>query len=157
MRSEIVVQRRFPTYDFVVRSALPSEQVMAIVSGAIIAPRWRFSLMPSRQLVGQVEGHTFKCRPETSAFGGNAVPLIRGEVIPRADGGTDVLVRAIDWFIYIVPGFFIILSVYFMLFSQTVEERWGGVKMFAEISLMATILYAIEMFRVRRLFEQVFA
>lgn len=130
---------------------------MVTVSEAIMAPRWRFSLMPSRQLVGKVEGCTFSCRPETAAFGGSAVPLIRGEVFPRADGGTDILVRAIDWFIYIVPGFFIVLSVYFMLFSQTAEERWSGLGMFAEVGTIATILYAIEMIRVRRLFEQVFA
>jgi hypothetical protein len=154
MRSEIVVQRRFPTYDFVIRTPLATAAVMSVLQRAIIEPRWYLSLRPSPLLVGKVDGSTFKCRPETTMFGGNAVPLVRGQIVTRADGGTDILIRAIDWFIYIVPTPFMLLGLYWMIFSA--EERWGGAKMFCGTLVVALMLYFIEVTRVRRLFEHFF-
>jgi hypothetical protein len=156
VRSEVIIQRRFPVYDFVIRSTHPTNDVVARINGAIIPPRWRFSLFPSGQLVGRVEGSEFACHPETTFFGGGAGPSVRGEVTARADGGTDISIRAVYWFIFTVPAFFILLSIYFTVWPDTPDDRIGGLKMFAEVLIVAVILYSVEMVRVRHLLEEVF-
>jgi len=101
VRYEVV--RRLPTFDFILHTSLPDVEVLRRLSSAMDDPRrmgfWPF---PNPQLSGSLRGPSFSCRPRTSAFGGNAVPYVSGQVHPTAPGATEVHVRVFDWFPFLL-------------------------------------------------------
>ena len=93
----LVVRRRFPSYVFVLHTSLSRQAASTVLSKAF-AERWQ-AKWPSRfvhrlmkkeepQLSGRIEDGSFSCQVRT-----NPVPSISGEVISRADGGADIVVR----------------------------------------------------------------
>jgi hypothetical protein len=154
---EILVQRWFPTFDFIIRTQLTRAEAQAVLEDAMREPSTRSWPSPKPHLSGTVEGGTFTCRPRTSAFGGNAVPNVSGQLIPRADGGTDVLVRVINWFVYLMFGLVVGVLTYVALTSHaTRSEIVKGALVFSWLLLCAAGIYAGEVSFVKKIFVRLF-
>jgi hypothetical protein len=97
------VMRRLPTFDFILHTSLSEVEVLRRLSSAMADPRRKsFWPLPNPQLSGSVRGPSFSCRPRTSALGGNAVPYVSGQVHPTLHGATEVHVRVVDWFAFLL-------------------------------------------------------
>jgi len=159
MTPKIVVLRWFPTYDFVVRTSLSREAAVEALMSAMEEPSTRNWPWPKPHLSGRVTDGTFRCRPRTSALGGNAVPSVAGEIVPRADGGTDVLVRVIEWFVFFLAGILVVFAVLGIVVSAraaTASQILKGVALAAWMLLTGTALYVIEARFVRKIFARIF-
>ena len=152
----IEVRRYFPTFDFIVRTRLSREAAVSRLETALkeaTANSWPF---PKPQLSGEVDGQLFRCRPRSSVFGGNAVPNVSGEIISRPDGGTDILVRVIEIFVFLIAAPFIAFAVFFAVNAETPAVLWKSIGMIAWIVVVMTALYAAEAAFVRTIFARLF-
>jgi hypothetical protein len=155
--SHLLVQRRFPTYDFIVRTALSRQQAIDTLMFAMSEPSSTSWPSPKPHLSGTVSGGTFTCRPRTSVFGGNAVPAISGEIVPRADGGTDILVRVFEWFVFLLPGVFVLLGIYFAAVADGRSEFLKALAMIGWSVAVGAALYAAEAAFARSIFARIFS
>jgi hypothetical protein len=154
---EILVQRWFPTFDFVVRTPLTRAEAERVLDEAMREPSTYSWPSPKPNLSGSVHGGTFSCRPRTSAFGGNAAPSVSGQLVPRTDGGTDVVVRVINWFVYLMTGFMVVMAGAVIVNGGS--DRAGivkGVLIGSWLLLCAAGIYATEATFVKKIFGRLF-
>jgi hypothetical protein len=154
---EILVQRWFPTFDFVVRTPLSRAEAERVLDEAMTEPSTQSWPSPKPHLEGKVSGGTFRCQPRTSAFGGNAAPNVSGQLVPRTDGGTDVVVRVINWFVYLMTGFMVVMAGAVIVNGGS--DRAGivkGVLIGSWLLLCAAGIYATEATFVKKIFGRLF-
>ena len=156
--SEFIVRRRFPFYDLVVRTPLSRDEVISSLSASIQQPisRLRFRFGSDEGLYGHVEHDSFLCHPGTSAFGGNTWSSIRGTVVPRAEGGTDISLRITNWFAVLFPSVFILLSLWFAAASADTSDRIKSLAMATWLAIASVGLYAAEIAFARSIIERMF-
>jgi hypothetical protein len=156
MTQTVVTSRLFPTFDFVIRTAAPREAVIDTLSAAMREKPERHWPLPRPTLRGTIEGGTFTCRPHTSAFGGSAAPSVAGEIIPRHDGGTDVIVRVRNWFALLMAALVVIADLA-LVHASAAAERLAALGMAAWLLLICAGIYAAEAAFVRGIFKRIFS
>lgn len=128
---ELMVIRRVPTYDFVVRTDASRAEVIAAITAAL-AQR-------NQPLEGSVDGGVVTCQrrvPErwwNRGENGRGVPEVSAEIIPRDDGGTDVLVR-IDAALGLIAGALIALM-FTIVYLANVSDVASGLSGLAIVAV----------------------
>ncbi len=93
MSDNVLVTRRIPTYQFVIRTSRSvRENAQLLESYLINQKRPRGFVVYDPRLAGQVSGSTFSVRQYGAWMWGSLIPTIEGEMIPNEDG-SDVLVE----------------------------------------------------------------
>ncbi len=139
------------------RTSLPRDKVVSILSEAMLELSTRTWPLPKPHLRGEVQGGTFTCHPRTSAFGGNAVPAVSGEIISRSDGGTDVVVRVVEWFVFLLFGLVTIGGAIAVSHAESVSDAAKGIGVIMWMLLCAAGIYAAEAVFVRSIFARLFS
>jgi hypothetical protein len=80
---------------------------------------------------------------------------VKARLEPGGDGGTDVHVRVVEWFVFLVPGLLLILGVCLTAKAPTGAEVLKGAAMTLWVFLIAAGLYFLEAHFVRRIFVRV--
>ena len=123
---EITVQRRFPTYDFALRTSSPVPHTANVLEAFLqnqIRPTG-FVLTDPR-VDGQVFGSTFTLRRREASFGGSVAPYAEGQMIPD-ESGTIVLVRVrIPFFWWFFDVFMLVVFVVLIASSPAWETVVG--------------------------------
>jgi hypothetical protein len=156
MKSDVVTTRYFPTFDFVVRTDLVREDAIRALTTAMTEESLGSWPLPKAQLKGVVDGGTFTCQPRTSVLGGNAVPSVSGQIIPRSDGGTDIVVRVVEWFSFLLGLPLLALSICFGVKAGSATERLESAGMSAWLMLILSAMYIGQVLFVRGIFKRLF-
>lgn len=154
--SNICVLRRFPTFDFVISTRLSRADAITRLEIAFEEPSKSSWPFPKAQFYGSIDGSAFRCSPRTSALGGNAVANVSGEIIPRPDGGVDINVRIIDWFIYVFGAPFFALLIFFAVTGETVADKWKAAGGVLWLAIILSVVYLADAQFVRSIFERIF-
>ena len=113
--------------------------------------------LPKAHLSGRVSDGTFSCRPRTSAFGGNAVPSVSGQIVPRPDGGTDIVVRVIEWFVFVMGSFGVTVTLVFVFNAASTAEMLKAIALCGWLLVVMAGIYAAEAVFVRNIFARIFS
>jgi hypothetical protein len=151
----IAVQRRFPTFDFVCRTALSREDAAARLDAAFKEPSGT-SWPAKPHMNGKVEGGTFSANPRTSALGGNAAPNVSGKLVPRSDGGTDVVVRVVNWFVFIMSAFVVFVPLVPLFSESSTAAVFKTVAIQSWLLVCLAGLYWAEVAFVKRIFKRIY-
>jgi hypothetical protein len=85
--TEVIIQQRLPSYDFVIRTTFSRSEAAARLDGV-----FRGDPSKSPALSGSFDGGAFTVSP-VPLIHGNSPPAIQGYMVPNEEGGTDVVVR----------------------------------------------------------------
>jgi len=101
---ELIVQRWFPTYDFVVRTPLSQKEAAARIEALVApAPRPKGFVLGDRRIYGRSDGSLFRLYLGKSGLQGSVT--VEGSLIPRDGGGTDIPVRVAmsrPWLVFVL-------------------------------------------------------
>lgn len=147
----VVVQRLFPTFDFALRTSVSPTEASRTLEAALEAPV-RSTWLPMARLTGRVNGSVFQCWPWVTPLGGSMAPSVSGAILPRNDGGADVLVRVFDWPSLLILGIALVAC----LASMISDQGKLALTILATFSLVGLGSYAANAVFVRRIFKRIF-
>lgn len=154
---ELIVIRRVPTYDFVVRTDSSRAEVIAAMTAAMTEPTrtwWPWIA----HLEGTVNGGVVTCnrRMWPWPLQAKTQATISAEIIPRDDGGTDVLVRAEQAFA-LLPGIalLVIWGVVGVVAGTGIEGKLGWLALSGSFLGIIAVFYLIEARLIARIFRRI--
>jgi hypothetical protein len=116
----ISIQRRFPTYDFVLNTSLSVVEASAKLDSFFShQERPKGFVLTDPRVDGTVSGPTFSLRRRQSGFGGSVSPYADGYFVP-APGGASAVVRVqipAWWWLFDIAAIIAVLSTFEFSFS----------------------------------------